>query len=55
MDMTERTSVVFYVIVDHQHDFPLKHIVVHKPAADTRYIFVIAHLLKLPGELVCGG
>jgi hypothetical protein len=40
----ELTSIVFTVIIDHQHDLPLEDIVVFEPAANAGYVFVGLHL-----------
>lgn len=42
------TSVVFTIVRDHKHHFPLENVVLHQPAADAGYVFVRLHLLELP-------
>jgi hypothetical protein len=46
---TGLTSVIFTVIINHQHDLPLEDIVVFEAAADARYVLVGLHLLQLAG------
>ena len=51
-----RTAIVFAIIVDHEHDFPLKDVVVvDKTARDTRDILAGLHLLELTLQEGGGG
>jgi hypothetical protein len=42
------TTIVFAVVVDHEHDFPLEDIVVDQATAYAGNVFVGLHLFKLP-------
>ena len=44
------TPIVFAIIIHHEHDLPLKDVVVHKPTADARQVFVRLHLLQLSAK-----
>jgi len=44
------TSVVFTVVTDHEHDFPLKYVVIHKPAGDPWQVLRSLHVFELPAE-----
>jgi hypothetical protein len=49
--MAKLTAVVFAVVADHQHDLPLKDVVVVDQAArDAREVLCRLHLLQLPPE-----
>jgi hypothetical protein len=50
----ELTSIKLGIVINHKHDFPLKHVVVHKPATYPRYALVVLHLFELAGEQACG-
>ena len=45
-----RTTVVFTVIGNHEHDLPLEDVIANQSAADARYVFVALHLLELPTQ-----
>ena len=49
------TSVELGVVIDHEHDLPFKHVVVHDSTAYARYVLVILHLLELARKKACGG
>lgn len=50
------TSVVLAVVADHQHDLPLKDVVVVDQAAgDAGQVLGVLHLLELPLKQRCGG
>lgn len=51
--LTLHTSIKLGVVVNHQHDLPFEDIVVHQPAADTRYALVVLHLLELARQESC--
>lgn len=44
------TTIVFAVVVDHKHDFPLEDIVVDQTTADAGNVFIGLHLFELPPE-----
>lgn len=46
----ERTAVVFAVVADHEHDFPLEDVIVDEPARDPREVFSVLHVFQLPAE-----
>ena len=48
--MNQHTSIVFAVVVYHQHHLPLEDIGIDKAAADAWNVFVSLHLLKLATE-----
>lgn len=51
-----RTAIVFAIIVDHEHDFPLKDVVVvDKAARDARDVLASLHLLELTLQEGGGG
>jgi hypothetical protein len=42
--IVRHASIEFCVVIDHEHDFPLKDIVVHQSTADPWYVLVVLHL-----------
>ena len=47
------TSIEFCVVVNHQHDLPLEHVVFHQTAAYSGYALVVLHLLELASQQPC--
>jgi hypothetical protein len=48
------TAVVFAVVADHEHDFPLEDIVAHEPARDPREVFGVLHVFQLSAQEAAG-
>lgn len=46
----ELTSIELALIVDHEHDLPLKDVAVHQAATYAGNVLVGLHLLQLPAE-----
>ena len=43
------TTVIFAVVINHEHDLPFEDIVIDEPTRDARKIFRLLHLLELAG------
>jgi hypothetical protein len=53
LDEKRLTSIVFAVVTDHKHDFPLEYIIVHQPARYSREVFRGLYLLELACQQAC--
>jgi hypothetical protein len=49
------TTIEPAIIVDHEHDLPLKYVPVRHSTADARYVFVSLHLFELTSKQASSG